>query len=48
LGIKSELTPEQWNLMATTLESETKWSLVEADVLEVGIKLSSKTRVDGK
>jgi len=29
--------------MGTTLVRETKWNLVEADVHEVGIKLSSKT-----
>jgi len=29
--------------MGTTLVSETKWNLVETDVHEVGIKLSSKT-----
>jgi len=29
--------------MGTTLVSETTWNLMEADVHEVGIKLSSKT-----
>jgi len=29
--------------MGTTLVSETKWNLVETDVHEVGIMLSSKT-----